>query len=61
MVDFGRQRRHSDGHFTGAAPLLPLFSISINPAKDQALADLPSMAALISTYKTFMNSLTSQN
>ena len=36
---------HSGVHFTGTPPLL--FSISQNPAKDQALAALPSVAALI--------------
>ena len=46
MVDFGRQGRHSDGHFTGTPPLPPPFSISQNPSKDQALANLPSVAAL---------------
>jgi hypothetical protein len=33
----------SGGHFTGMPPLLPPFSISQNPAKDQAL---PPVAAL---------------
>ena len=46
MVDFGRQGRHSDAHFTGTPPLPPPFSISQNPSKDQALANLPSVAAL---------------
>ena len=31
----------SDGHFNGMTALLPPFSISQNPAKDQALAALP--------------------
>ena len=35
---FGWQGCHSGGHFTSALP--PLFSISQNPAKDQALAAL---------------------
>ena len=43
---FGRQGRHSGGHFTGAPLLPPPFSISQNPAKDQALAALPPVVAL---------------
>ena len=50
---FGRQGRHGVGHFTGALPLPlphpPPFSISQNPAKEQALAALPPVAALIYT------------
>ena len=46
---FGRQGRHSGGHFTGALPLPPPFSISQNPAKDQALAALPPVAVPIFT------------
>ena len=41
----------SSDHFTGVLQLPPLFSISQNPAKDQALANLPSVVAL-----TFMGS-----
>ena len=44
---FGRQGRHSGGHFIGEPPLPPLFSIFQNPAKDQALAALPPVAALL--------------
>ena len=44
---FGRQGRHSGGHFTGVPPMLPPFSIFQNPAKDQALAALPPMVALL--------------
>ena len=43
---FGRQGRHSDGHFTGVLPLPPPFSISQSLAKEQVLAALPPMAAL---------------
>jgi hypothetical protein len=44
MVDFWQARTQSGGHFTGALPLP--FSISQNPAKNQALAALPLVAAL---------------
>ena len=37
---FGRQGRHSGGHFTGVPP--PIY-ISQNPAKDQALAALAAL------------------
>ena len=49
---FGRQGRQSSGHFSRAPPLpLPLlFSISQNPAKDQALAALPPVAVLLLIY-----------
>ena len=43
---FGRQGRHSGGHFIGEPPLPPLFSIFQNPAKRQALAALPPVADL---------------
>ena len=36
----------SDGNFNGMTALLPPFSISQNPAKDQALAALPSVMSL---------------
>ena len=44
--------RHSGSHFTSAPPLPLPFSISQNPAKDQALAALPFMAALFCSVHT---------
>ena len=45
MVIFGRQEHHSGSHFTGLPPLPLPFSISQNPAKDQALAASPPITA----------------
>jgi hypothetical protein len=44
--------RHSGSHFTSPPPLPLPFSISQNPAKDQAFAALPPVAALMYHFRS---------